>query len=106
MSALVACRNDDIYEEFSHYLAFPPEFSAEEGTYHERLKIRLKAEQKGTIYYTLDGSEPGTDSYKYSAPITLNPGNNVVRAVFANEKGILSESISKIYEVELPKPEE
>lgn len=101
-----ACRNDDIYEEFSHYLAFPPEFSAEEGTYHERLKIRLKAEQKGTIYYTLDGSEPGTDSYKYSAPITLNPGNNVVRAVFANEKGILSESISKIYEVELPKPEE
>lgn len=100
------CREEAIYEEFKSYLALPPEFSHEEGTYHERLKIRLTAENNGTIYYTLDGSEPGAGSTRYISPITLNPGNNVVRAVFVNEKGIVSDSVSKIYDVELMKPEE
>lgn len=103
---LNACTDDTVYEQFKEYLSLPPEFSEKEGIYHERLMLRLMTDNKGTIYYTLDGSEPGKESLVYKAPIALNPGKNVVRAVFVNEMGIVSDSVSKIYEIELMKPEE
>lgn len=102
---LGTCKVDAVYNEFREYLALPPQFSEEEGIYHERLMIKLMTDNKGTIYYTLDGSEPGKESLVYKAPIALNPGNNVIRAVFVNEMGIISDSVSRIYEIELLKPE-
>ncbi len=41
--------------------------------------IALSAEEGATIYYTLDGSEPGADSYVYSGPFALS-ATTVVRA--------------------------
>lgn len=41
--------------------------------------IALSAEEGATVYYTLDGSEPGADSYVYYGPFALS-ATTVVRA--------------------------
>jgi hypothetical protein len=42
-------------------------------------RVALSAEVGATIYYTLDGSEPGADSYVYTEPLVLT-ATTVVRA--------------------------
>lgn len=101
---LASCSDQNIYEKYKDYLALPPEFSIEEGTYKELLSLNLMTNDIGTIYYTIDGSEPNTSSIKYEAPIELQNGNNVIKAVFVNQKGIVSDSVQKKYTIQLEIP--
>lgn len=104
-SLLENCSNESIYESYKGYLALPPEFSEEEGTYDKRITLKLMTDNSGTIFYTLDGSEPTKESLKYTMPLELQKGKNVIRAIFVNEKGIVSDSVSKIYEIDILKPD-
>ena len=45
----------------------------------EPIDVTLTAEEGATIYYTLDGSEPGASSYVYTGPIAISQ-TTVVRA--------------------------
>ncbi len=47
-----------------------PVFSVEGGWFQEDIQVELTATE-GDIYYTLDGSDPDEDSYKYDGPITI-----------------------------------
>lgn len=93
------CKNPEIYDEFKQYIAPSPGFSDDEGEYDSSFQLKLLVDTPGNIYYTLDGSEPDDSSFLYTEPISLAQGKNVVRAVFINEYGIKSESVSKIYEI-------
>lgn len=77
-----------------------PGFSLEEGTYTEVQQVALTG--TGTIYYTIDGSEPTTDSLLYTEPILIEEGTKVIKAVSVNEQGIPSLSVSRTYTVEIP----
>ena len=59
-----------------------PAFSVSGGLYGagETLSLELTAEPDAIIFYTLDCTDPTTESRVYNGPITLN-GNTVVRAV-------------------------
>ena len=70
-----------------------------EGTYHYYVTLELKAEY-GTIYYTLDGTEPTQDSIRYEKPIELTEGENLLSAVAINKKGMVSEPLVQIYRLE------
>lgn len=59
-------------------ISYLPEFSINAGIYNEQLSLEIKA--PGTIYYTLDGSNPTTSSYIYNGPINLNE-TTVVKAM-------------------------
>lgn len=47
-----------------------PTFSIESGWYEKDIVVSLSA-PKGEIYYSLNGSEPDAESYKYEGPITI-----------------------------------
>lgn len=102
---LKQCDIDAIREKYQEYMVKSPVCYPESGSYPEDIEVKLENDLPGTIYYTLDGTEPDTSSIEYNKPIKLGAGKHVVRAVFVNERGILSESVSGIYDLQecLPK---
>ncbi len=100
----------------------PPCFSKQGGFYNE--KFFLEIDGNGEIFYTLDGSEPDCNSFKYTGPIEIknistNPNAHsmrtdlstvsqfipdelidkvvTIRAVCADEKGNLSDTVTNSY---------
>lgn len=90
---------------YSDYVAISPSFSLEAGSYIEPDPIKLSAPGEGVIYYTVDGTPPSADSLQYMGPIPLEIGHNVISAIFVNEKGIVSDVVTKEYDVELDTPD-
>ena len=87
---LLSCPDEQIVSSYPAYVAKPPEFSYESGIYDKALSLRLSANTSGTIYYTLDGSEPDENSLTYASPIFLESGAYRIRAVFVNQYGVSS----------------
>ena len=90
---------------YSDYVSIAPTFSLESGTYIEPDPVKLSAPGEGTIYYTVDGSEPTEESLSYMGPIPLETGRTVISAMYINEKGIKSDVVTNTYEVELDVPD-
>lgn len=103
-SLLNSCDNDAIRSSYQNLQAKAPEFGFEEGYYQEILPLKLSSNTAGTIYYTLDGSEPDESSTVYTAPIFLDNGAYTVKAVFINQYGLVSDVVTKRYEIELQIP--
>lgn len=103
-SLLLACSNPEIQNSFQTYMAKTPEFSYVEGNYAEVLPLKLTSNTTGTIYYTMDGSTPDTNSEKYVTPLFLETGEYVISAFFVNDYGIASEIVTKKYYIDIPIP--
>ncbi len=101
---LRGCTDDRIVNMFQSYLAMEPEFSYVEGTYAEVIPLKLSSNTSGTIYYTMDGSKPDTNSMVYTAPLFLETGEYTISALFVNDYGIESEIVSKQYVINLSVP--
>ncbi len=102
---LVACEDPKIRESFQEYLALPPEFGIEEGTYNEVQHLKMTANTKGTIYYTIDGTQPSMESSIYTSPIYLESGAITVSAYFVNENGMSSDVVTKKYVIDVLVPD-
>lgn len=98
------CDNENIRSMYQNLQAKAPEFGYEEGYYQEIIPLKLSSNTAGTIYYTTDGSEPDTSSQVYTAPIFLDNGEHIIRAVFVNQYGLVSEIVTKKYQIELKIP--
>lgn len=106
ISDLIVNSNDSTLAlRYSDYVSLAPVPSIEPGKYVEPDPIKLSSIGDGTIYYTMDGSEPTENSLSYLGPIPLEPGENHINAIFINNKGIASEVISLDYEVDLNIPD-
>lgn len=100
--------NQQMISTYQNYIANPPEFSVIEGYYTSIQPLKLTAAGNGKIYYTLDGSDPDENSTQYTMPIILEAGDYVVKALFVNDYGIVSEIARKEYHIEknpIPEPE-
>lgn len=62
--------NEEIYFIEDVFVA-APQFSVEGGFYSEDVYLELTAEENCDIYYTIDGSEPTTESMWYIEPLLL-----------------------------------
>lgn len=100
---LADCKNKDLLKQLSPYVSDKPEFSlSDEEIFDEVQQLSITGTGE-TIYYTIDGTEPGkTAGSEYAKPIQLEEGKTVVRAISYNKKGIPSLETSKTYEIELP----
>ena len=80
--------------------AWEPRFSLSEGTYSDDISVKIYAQNDDEeIYYTLDGSNPTTNSTKYSGPITIN-SDTVVKAISVANGRKNSNVITKNYEIQ------
>ena len=105
---LLASNNDSLISTYQKYLAKEPEFSIKPGYYTAVQPLKLFSFGSGKIYYTLDGSEPSAESSQYTAPIILEDGDYIVKALFINDNGIVSTTLSGEFHVEIdeiPAPE-
>lgn len=102
------CKDQAIRSRYSSYMANPPDVAEKGGTYHEVISVSLLGNTSGTIYYTLDGSDPDEDSDIYTNPITLEAGSHILKAFFVNSYGVRSEMTQERYsiDVELPRAPE
>ncbi len=94
------CSIQAVVEKYGDYRAEPPEFSEKEGTHYNPVSLKLLSGGTGTVYYTLDGSEPSKYSDRYTAPIKLNSGIYHISAVYVNNYGISSQVVEKTYRIE------
>lgn len=95
------CTINSVINEYSGYLVEMPSFSYESGTYEEKLYLRISSETNGTIYYTLDGTEPTQNSLEYNEPILLEYGSYTVKAVVVNDYAITSPVVTNNYLIDV-----
>ena len=105
IALLDKCDDDEILEHYSAYISGRPSLSLPEGTYKEEQTVELRAESGSKIYYTLDGTDPTTNSTLYEEPIELKEGTTEVRAIAVTEKGVESRIGHAEYKIELEAPE-
>lgn len=94
-----ACTYEKIKEALLPYRIEKPSCDIPEGSYNYYVMLELSAKY-GSIYYTLDGTEPTKDSTRYEKPIELTEGENLLTAVAINKKGMVSEPLVQIYRLE------
>ena len=99
-SLLQRSRDPSLLEDYGAYVAEAPEMSLMNGdTYAFGTLLTLTCSGKGSIYYTVDWSEPDETSLLYEDSIPLQVGTNRIKAVFINEKGIKSPVSAAIFNV-------
>ncbi|MEG1106582.1 MAG: FN3 associated domain-containing protein [Eubacterium sp.] len=82
-----------------------PLFSEQPGEFEKAFELELKRNNdKNTIYYTLDGTEPTKNSNQYEKPILIEKGEIIVKAIEINTSGRKSDVSSGIFVIiESPK---
>lgn len=100
-----SCTNLDIREKYSAYICDVPAVDPEGGNFSDYVTISISAEEDAKVYYTLDGTTPGTESTQYENPFDLSEGTTRLRAVAVNEKGIESDVVDFTYSVLYPVPD-
>ena len=82
-----------------------PTFSVEGGTYYNPFSVEIAAEEGATVYYTLDGTEPTTESTVYSEAIAFNEfGTSATIKAIAVANGESSNVASATYSLEVAAP--
>ena len=79
---------------------WPPTANVPSGTYYVEQSVTLSAGNGATIYYTLDGSTPTTDSNVYSSALTIpEDANTTLKAIAAKEGYVTSDINTWVYNI-------
>lgn len=95
-----------IQTEFQNYMTADPVFSYESGTYNHVIPLKIQAPTTGTVYYTMNGTDPLTNGLEYTSPLFLQYGEYNMKAVYVNDFGLAGEVVEATYTVEGTKPEQ
>jgi alpha-L-fucosidase len=82
----------------------PPKIESSFSSFVNELEVSIgKEEDKSTIRYTLDGSEPDSDSPVYSIPLRINKTTTIGACCFLNGQPV-SNTVFKTFEKVIPLP--
>lgn len=101
-SVIAACPYPELQETLKPYRIAKPTADKPEGEYGYYIKLELDAKY-GSIYYTLDGTEPTAESTRYEGPISLEEGETLLSAVAINKKGMVSDKLVLVYKLNFDK---
>lgn len=87
------------------YEVSKPTTSEKEGTFSEKVKIKLIAASECDIYYTTDGSEPSITSSKFSDDIVIEQGTVTIKAVAVDSIGVMSSVAEYTFKIDYTQPE-
>lgn len=79
----------------------PPELLIYSGSYQVPTMIEVAVPETGTVYYTMDGSNPTRDSLKYTEPVAMPLGRSNFKFVTISEEGVSSEIVSRSFDFTL-----
>ena len=102
---LSSCGQQSIKTEFQSYMTAEPVFSYESGDYNHVIPLKIQTSTTGTIYYSLDGSDPRFGGMEYTSPLFLRYGEYQIKAVCINDFGLASEVVEANYTIEGTQPE-
>lgn len=90
---------DEVQGEFQVELQKPqkPRVSPSGGSFYEAQNIAVTVPEGCKVYYTWDGTTPGTGSAQYTQPITMPEGNNILSLIAVNEHGMSSDVLKCNY---------
>lgn len=78
-----------------------PTVLPETGKYSSAMIVEITDIAEGCkAYYTLDGKIPTTESTEYTDPVMIKCGNFVMGVAVADESGLLSDVVWRIYDVD------
>ena len=98
-----ACNNDNVLTQFAAYIPVEIRFVTEAGDYTKKTEVEISFDS-GTVYYTLDGTDPDQNSSKYTSPVMLDEGTTTFKAISYSEAGVPGEIIEMEYTVTLTRP--
>lgn len=78
-----------------------PSVTPSGGTYSEPQMITIHVPQECTAYYTWDGTDPSEGSFRYTGPLEMPQGNQVLSVVLVNSAGLKS-SIYRVNYIYMP----
>ena len=88
-----------VKSRYYNYLVYDPVFRDLPGTYAGQLLLVIESQGVGSVFYTLDGSEPTEKSNLYTEAIYLRPGTYTVKAMFVNRYGLRSNIVTGTYRI-------
>lgn len=82
-----------------------PTTSEKEGTFSEKVKIKLIADTGCDIYYTTDGSEPSITSKKFNEDIVIEQGTVTIKTIAIDNIGVVSAVAEYTFKIDYTQPE-
>ena len=105
VQALLAnCTQPAVLERYARLLPAGPVLYPDEGVYNSDQEITFETEVEGTVYYTIDGSDPTTSSLVYEEPLKLTEGITTIKAMLITDEGFPSPVSSGIYQIQYDAP--
>lgn len=100
-----ACKNEDgnfspvITHKYQITYKDPeaPQVEQESGSYHQPTAITITVPEGGVVYYTWDGTTPTRESARYTGPIDMMEGNNILSVILIDKHGRTSDVVQYNY---------
>ncbi len=99
---LIDDAKESVQKKLSDYVIAKPEASLDDGKVYDDVQQLELSAGGNTIYYTTDKTEPTLSGIRYEKPIQLEEGENHIRAIAVDKRGIPSLPEEKTYVVEFP----
>ena len=91
---------ESIKSKYYNYLVYDPVFRDPPGTYEGEMNLIVESQGVGTLFYTIDGTEPTDRSNLYTDGIKLRPGIiYTVKVLFVNRYGLKSSVVTGTYQI-------